>query len=85
MQQINYVFINADDLGEEQSITYTDEEYAAMARVLNTIGNFSLNPSYSNNSYQIRTLFGNQGLYRYPSYVPQQRMSQSPSVPNCER
>ena len=48
MQQINYVFINADDLGEEKSITYTDEEYAAMARALNTIGNFSLNPSYNN-------------------------------------
>ena len=48
MQQINYVFINADDLGEEQAITYTDEEYAAMARALNTIGNFSLNPSYNN-------------------------------------
>ena len=48
MQQINYVFVNADDLGKEQSITYTDEEYAAMARALNTIGNFSLNPSYNN-------------------------------------
>ena len=48
MQQINYIFINADDLGEEKSITYTDEEYAAMARALNTIGNFSLNPSYNN-------------------------------------
>ena len=46
MQQINYVFINADDLGEEQSITYTDEEYAAMTRVYSTIGNFSLNPSF---------------------------------------
>ncbi|MEE1122744.1 MAG: hypothetical protein UHU06_04220, partial [Acinetobacter pseudolwoffii] len=48
MQQINYVFINAVDLGEEKTITYTDEEYAAMARALNTIGNFSLNPSYNN-------------------------------------
>lgn len=48
MQQINYVFINADALGEEKAITYTDEEYAAMARALNTIGNFSLNPSYNN-------------------------------------
>ena len=27
MQQINYVFVNADDLGEEQSITYTDEDF----------------------------------------------------------
>lgn len=48
MQQINYIFINADDLGEEESITFTDEEYAAMARALNTVGNFSLNPSYNN-------------------------------------
>ena len=56
MQQINYVFINADDLGEEQSITYTDEEYAAMARSLNTIGNFSLNPSY-NNRYNLNKCF----------------------------
>lgn len=48
MQQINYVFTNADALGEEKAITYTDEEYAAMARALNTIGNFSLNPSYNN-------------------------------------
>ncbi len=56
MQQVNYVFINADDLGEEQSITYTDEEYAAMARALNTIGNFSLNPSY-NNRYNLNKCF----------------------------
>ena len=48
MQQINYVFIHSEDLGEAQTITYTDEEYAAMARALNTIGNFSLNPSYNN-------------------------------------
>ena len=56
MQQINYVFVNADDLGEEQSITYTDEEYAAMTRVLSTIGNFSLNPSY-NNRYNLNKCF----------------------------
>ena len=56
MQQINYVFINADDLDNEQSITYTNEEYAAMARVLNEIGNFSLNPSY-NNRYNLNKCF----------------------------
>ena len=56
MQQINYVFINADDLGEEQSIEYTDEEFAAMTRVLSTIGNFSLNPSY-NNRYNLNKCF----------------------------
>ena len=56
MQQISYVFTNADDLGEEKTITYTDEEYAAMARALNTIGNFSLNPSY-NNRYNLNKCF----------------------------
>lgn len=56
MQQVNYIFINADDLGEEKSIDYTDEEYAAMARVLNTVGNFSLNPSY-NNRYNLNKCF----------------------------
>ena len=56
MQQISYVFVHGDDLGEEQSITYTDEEYAAMARVLNEIGNFSLNPSY-NNRYNLNKCF----------------------------
>ena len=56
MQQINYIFVHADDLGEEESITFTDEEYAAMARALNTIGNFSLNPSY-NNRYNLNKCF----------------------------
>lgn len=56
MQQVNYVFVHAEDLGEEETITYTDEEYAAMARVLNTIGNFSLNPSY-NNRYNLNKCF----------------------------
>ena len=74
MQQINYVFINADDLGEEQSITFTDEEYAAMARVLNTVGNFSLNPSY-NNRFNLNKCFNeirldlqylkNQGIFDF--------------------
>lgn len=56
MQQINYIFVNADDLGDEKNITYSDEEYAAMARALNTIGNFSLNPSY-NNRYNLNKCF----------------------------
>ena len=74
MQQINYVFINADDLGEEETITFTDEEYAAMARILNTIGNFSLNPSY-NNRYNLNKCFNeirldlqylkNQGIFDF--------------------
>ena len=43
IQQVMYVFNNSEDLGKTQEITYTDEEYAAMARVLSTIGNYSLN------------------------------------------
>ena len=74
MQQINYIFIHADDLGEEESITFTDEEYAAMARALNTIGNFSLNPSY-NNRFNLNKCFNeirldlqylkNQGVFDF--------------------
>ena len=74
MQQVNYVFTNAEDLGKENSITYTEEEYAAMARALNTIGNFSLNPSY-NNRYNLNKCFNeirvdlqylkNQGVFDF--------------------
>ena len=56
IQQVTYIFNNADDLGEEKTITYTDEEYAAMARVLNTIGNYSLNPAWTSR-YNINSCF----------------------------
>ena len=56
IQQVMYIFNNADDLGKEQTITYTDEEYAAMARVLNTIGNYSLNPAWTSR-YNINSCF----------------------------
>ena len=56
MQQINYVFANVEDIGKDESITYTDEELAAMARVLNTIGNYSMNPSYDSR-YNINSCF----------------------------
>ncbi len=45
MQQIGFVFDNAEVLGKESEHYFTEEEYAAMARCLNTIGNYSLNPS----------------------------------------
>ncbi len=37
----NYEFTQAED-----SMTFTEEQYAAMGRIINTIGNYSLNPSY---------------------------------------
>ena len=56
IQQIMYIFNNSEDLGKEKTITYTDEEYAAMARVLNTIGNYSLNPAWTSR-YNINSCF----------------------------
>lgn len=47
LTQVNYAFNHATSLGQEDSIEFNDEQYAAMARVLDTIGNYSLNPSYS--------------------------------------
>ena len=47
LTQITYVFDNAENLGKENSIDFSDEQYAAMGRILNTIGNYSLSESYT--------------------------------------
>ena len=74
MQQINYMFSNADNLDIPETIVYTDEQYAAMGRVFNTIGNYSIVPSYSSR-YNLNTCFNEirqdllylqqQGVFRY--------------------
>ena len=46
MQSVSYLFDNASAIGQVTKIEYTEAQYATMARVINTIGNFSLNPSY---------------------------------------
>ena len=46
IQQITYIFNNAYVLDLDGEIDFTEEHYAAMGRCLNTIGNYSLNPSY---------------------------------------
>ena len=56
LQRVTYAFNHSEDNDKPVTITYTDEEYAAMARVLNTIGNYSLNPSY-NSRYNINSCF----------------------------
>ena len=56
LQRVTYAFNHSEDSDKPVTITYTDEEYAAMARVLNTIGNYSLNPSY-NSRYNINSCF----------------------------
>ena len=74
MQQVNLIFNDPDNLDLEVTKVYTDDEFAAMGRVLNTIGNFSLNPSYSSR-YNINTCFNrirsdlaylqSQNVFRY--------------------
>ena len=54
--QINYAFNNADTLGEEDTIEFTDDQFAAMARVLDTVANYSLNPSY-NSRYNLNSCY----------------------------
>ena len=56
LRQVSYLFDNADNLNQEETIVFDDEEYAAMARVLDTIGNYSLNPSY-NSRYNLNRCF----------------------------
>ena len=73
--QVSYAFQNGSELAKGSStITFTEEQYAAMGRVLNTIGNYSLNPSYRsrynlNACYNdIRTdlkYLGDQGVFRF--------------------
>ncbi len=56
LTQINYAFNHADSLGQEDTIEFKDDQYAAMARVLDTIGNYSLNPSY-NSRYNLNNCY----------------------------
>lgn len=56
MEQIDYLFTNAEVLDVPETITYTDEQYATMARTLNTIGNYAVNPSY-NSRYNINSCY----------------------------
>ncbi len=54
--QINYAFNHADTLGKEDTIEFTDEQYATMARVLETVANYSLMPSY-NSRYNLNSCY----------------------------
>ena len=75
IQRISYAFDNAYNLDQPTSVTYTEEQFAAMARIYNTIGNYSLNPSYQSR-YNINSCFNEiredmyylqqEGLFDYP-------------------
>ena len=79
MQQIDFIFNNAYHLDQPQERDFTDEEYAAMGRVLATIGNYSMVPS-SNSRYNLNACFNairgdmellqKQGVFDYSYYQP---------------
>lgn len=49
MESVNLAFTNGEVAADGKShIDFNDEQYAAMSRIFNTIGNYSLNPSYKN-------------------------------------
>ncbi len=57
LDRINYALENAAILRQvEEDKEFTDEEYATMARVLATVGNYSVNPS-ANSRYNINSCF----------------------------
>ena len=57
MDSVNEIFDNADTLvGDDPHIEFTDEQFATMSRIFNTVGNYSLNPSYKNR-YNINACF----------------------------
>lgn len=56
IDRVSYLFDNADDLDKVTEISFTDEQYATMARIYNTIGNYSLNPSY-NSRYNLNSCY----------------------------
>ena len=56
IQTVSSAFDKADSLSDVKEHVFTDKEYATMGRVLNTIGNYSLNPSYDSR-YNINSCF----------------------------
>ena len=77
MRQVDYIFNNAYHLDQPMERDFTDEEYAAMGKVLATIGNYSMIPT-SNNRYNLNLCFNDiradmlllqeAGVFRYSYY-----------------
>ena len=74
MQQIDLLFNNANDFEQPQEIYFNEDDYATMFRILDTIGNCSLNSSYDN-TYNINDCYnqirpdlqvlGNKGFFKF--------------------
>ena len=56
MQQVTYIFNGSQVDSGERHVTYDETDYAAMARIFNTIGNYSLNSSYQSR-YNINSCY----------------------------
>ena len=56
MQQVVKLFDNSNIINDGDQIVFDDSDYATMARILNTIGNYSLNPS-RDSKYNINSCF----------------------------
>lgn len=56
MNTIEYTFNNSRIIRDGTEITFDETDYATMARILNTIGNYSLNPS-RDSTYNINSCY----------------------------
>jgi len=56
MDRINYLIVNAQNFNLDYTVNFSEEDYACMARSLNTIGNYSLNASY-NSRYNLNSCY----------------------------
>ncbi|MBR5165873.1 MAG: hypothetical protein IKW87_10025 [Ruminococcus sp.] len=56
MTSVTKVFDDGEKNQLKPHIDFTDEQFAAMARIFNTVGNYSLNPSYKNR-YNLNTCY----------------------------
>ena len=91
MIYVSKVFDAGDTLTQKNYIEYTPEQYASMARILNTVGNYSLNPSY-NNRYNLMNCYNNirpelkfladQGVFSFDYNVTDSSGNKADSVQN---
>ncbi len=56
IDRVGYLFGNAGSLHVPISMDFSDEQYSTMARIYNTIGNYSLNASY-NSRYNLNSCY----------------------------
>ena len=71
INRIGYIFDNADSFSQKKEIHFTDEQYATMARIYKTIGNYSLNPSYTSR-YNLNSCYND--IRQDLNYLEQQKV-----------